>query len=144
MPDKRVTIGNQLGGRSVNSKLLVGVFLFVASPVMVAAQQGNLNAVQFEGKGLFKQRCTVCHLATVVGTENGKPVVSTNKTYGPMLSKDMVIPAEAAIREQIMKGSDKMPAFQYGLKPEQITAIIEYLKTVDKQAAKAGSLTNFD
>jgi mono/diheme cytochrome c family protein len=131
----------------VNYKLLLVVVLCLVSPIVVAAQQdaqGGLNAVQFEGKGLFKQRCAVCHLASIVGSVNGKPVVSTTKTNGPMLSKDLVIPAEAAIRAQIMKGSDKMPSFQYGLKPEQITAIIEYLKTVDRQAQKEGSLTNFD
>jgi mono/diheme cytochrome c family protein len=128
----------------VKSKILIAALLCVVSPMVVAAQQGSLNTVQFEGKGLFKQRCAVCHLASIVGQVNGKPVVSTTKTYGPMLSKEMVIPAEAAIREQIMKGSDKMPSFQYGLKPEQITAIIEYLKTVDRQAQKEGALTNFD
>jgi len=125
----------------MNSKLLVAVFLFIASPLVLAAQQGNENLTpqQLEGKGLFKQRCGVCHLSLVVGMVNGQAVMLTTNTYGPPLSKDVVNGREDEVRQQIMQGSNRMPGFQYGLKPAQIDAIISYLKTVEKTSQKGSS-----
>jgi mono/diheme cytochrome c family protein len=122
----------------VISKLSVAIFLCILSPLAVAAQQANssLTPVQLQGKGLFKQRCAVCHLSVIVGMENGQAIVVSSRMYGPTLTKDQVIGSEDAIRAQIMNGSARMPGYQYGLKPQQITAIIEYLKTVDKKDVK--------
>lgn len=120
------------------SKLSIALFLVALSPLALAAQQANssLTPVQLQGKGLFKQRCAVCHLSVIVGMENGQAVVVSNRMYGPTLTKDKVIGAEDAVRAQIMNGSARMPGYQYALKPQQITAIIEYLKTVDKKDTK--------
>jgi mono/diheme cytochrome c family protein len=122
----------------VISKLSLAVFLIALSPLALAAQETNssLTPVQQQGKGLFKQRCAVCHLSVIVGMENGQAIVVSSRMYGPTLTKDKVIGAEDAIRAQIMNGSARMPGYQYGLKPQQITAIIEYLKTVDKKDVK--------
>lgn len=120
------------------SKLSIVAFLLVISPLALAAQQASssLTPVQQQGKGLFKQRCAVCHLSVIVGMEDGKAIVVSSRMYGPTLTKDKVIGSEDAISAQIMQGSDRMPGYRYGLKPEQITAIIEYLKTVDRKDVK--------
>jgi mono/diheme cytochrome c family protein len=122
----------------MKSTFLLACFLLVISlsPKTLNAQKENasLTPVQFQGAQVFKQRCGVCHLLTIVGTVKGQTAVMKGRLYGPALSKNMVIGAEDAIRQQIMNGGAKMPGFQYGLTPEQITSIIEYLKTVDKPA----------
>ena len=41
------------------------------------------------------------------------------------------------MREFITNGTPRMPAFKYYLKPEQIDAIISYMRTVPVQAAQA-------
>ena len=129
----------KLRGRcAVVSKLSIAVFAILLSPFALVAQQANssLTPVQRQGKALFKQRCAVCHLSVIVGMENGQAIVVSHRMYGPTITKDQVAGSEDAVREQIMHGSDRMPGYQYALKPQQITSIIEYLKTVDKNDIK--------
>jgi mono/diheme cytochrome c family protein len=120
----------------MSSKFLASIFLSVItfSPPPLAAQQENtsLTPAQLQAASLFKQRCGVCHLPTIVGKVNGQTVVMRTRLYGPALSKDTVIGKEDAVRQQMMQGTPRMPGFQYGLTPAQITSIIEYLKTVEK------------
>jgi mono/diheme cytochrome c family protein len=91
-----------------------------------AQQPGNsLNPAQALGRRIFQQRCAVCHTQPTI----------TSKTYGPVLYKGLVEDNEDQVRETITNGSTGlMPGFRYGLRPSEIDAVIEYLKTVDKPA----------
>lgn len=82
---------------------------------------GGLTEVQLKGKGMFQQRCAVCHMPVVVDDD---------RTWGPELTAQTVNGREAVIREFIRQGTPRMPGFQYGLSTEEIDNIIEYLKTV--------------
>jgi mono/diheme cytochrome c family protein len=125
--------------RRVRFVTLAAGFAFIlatifASSTQLAAQQAKLtdsssSDAQVEGKGLFSQRCAVCHS-------------TATKKYGPMLSKQNVIDREDEIRQQIEQGSAMMPGFQYGLKSSQIDAIIGYLRTVEPPAKKVGTNNN--
>jgi len=128
-----------MGGEHLKRILIV--LVCVMFPLIAFGQRsdGNLSPQELEGKGLFRQRCAVCHQSLIVGVVNGQPVLLTTKTYGPLLYKDLVIGEEPAIRQKIMQGSDRMPGFQYGLKPNEIDAIIAYLKTVDKVSQQGNS-----
>ena len=135
----------------MKSKLLATAFLFAAAPLVLTAQQPSakppLTPVQLQGKGLYKQRCSVCHTSMIVGIVKGEPVMLTTNTYGPVLSNDILSTGlESVVRERIRVGSDKMPGFQYGLKPAQIDAIIAYIKTIDKtsQMGASGATANPD
>jgi mono/diheme cytochrome c family protein len=82
----------------------------------------SLSASQLAGKKLFVQRCSVCHL----------PGLPSYSTYGPPLDGKLVASrGEAAIRELILHGSERMPGWQYALKPEEINEIIGYLQTLN-------------
>jgi mono/diheme cytochrome c family protein len=50
--------------------------------------------------------------------------------YGPFLTKQRVEGREAQVRRVIMDGTERMPAFKYGLLPAQIDMIVDYLGTV--------------
>src|SRR3954468_5145167 len=80
------------------------------------AQSGD---TQFAGERLFRQHCAVCHL---------KPSI-VNNAFGPALSKEVVEGKEAAVKEFIAKGTQRMPGFQYTLQPVQLDAVVSYLKT---------------
>ena len=132
-------------------KLLVAAALAASVPLVSDAQQPAapkpLTPLQLQGKGLFKQRCGVCHTSMVVGRVNGEPVMLTTDTYGPVLSNEILgVGLEGVVRDKIMRGTDRMPGFQYGLKPQQIDAIIAYLKTVEKtsQQGASGATANPD
>jgi mono/diheme cytochrome c family protein len=82
---------------------------------------GGLSEVELKGKGMFQQRCSLCHLPRSYNDDS---------TYGPKLSAATVTGREAVVREFIRQGSPNMPGFQYGLTPDEIDSIIAYLKTV--------------
>lgn len=88
--------------------------------------QASSNDAVASGRRLFQQHCSVCHTQPTL----------TNPMYGPSLYRDVVSGKEDAMRDFIDKGSSKMPGFRYGLKAADINAIIEYLKTVPKPAAR--------
>jgi mono/diheme cytochrome c family protein len=85
-----------------------------------AVAQDNLDATQRQGEHLFNQSCRVCH---------AKPQL-TSVQYGPVLSRDSASGDQRAMREIIANGTPRMPGFKYHFKPEQIDAIVAYLKTV--------------
>jgi mono/diheme cytochrome c family protein len=83
----------------------------------------QLSEAALKGRALWVQRCAYCHDG--VGTP-------TYKTLGPWIDAETVRAAEgeAFVRQQIAKGSPRMPGFQYTLKPEQVDEIIAFLKSV--------------
>ena len=80
----------------------------------------SLTEAQLEGSRLFMQRCNVCHGAAM----------NSMDAYGPFLTKQRVEGREARVRQVIMDGTERMPAFKYGLQPAQIDMIVDYLGTV--------------
>jgi mono/diheme cytochrome c family protein len=96
--------------------------LLVASGQNALAQQpaDSLNDQQKLGRQVFAQSCGVCHLPPSLGA----------KTYGPALNKEAGGGDDDVMREFVTNGTPRMPAFKYYLKPEEIEAIISYVRTV--------------
>ena len=104
----------------------------LAAPAAQAQQAGlneqqTLNAQQTQGRQLFAQSCGICHLHPVRGSA----------TYGPPLSRAATAGNDDVMRALIVEGSERMPAFKYYLKPNEIDAIIAYLRTVPAPATSA-------
>jgi mono/diheme cytochrome c family protein len=102
------------------------VLLLLASGQGAFAQQpvDNLNDQQKLGRQVFAQSCGVCHLPTNLGA----------KTYGPALNKEAAGGDNDVMREFVENGTPRMPAFKFYLKPQEIDAIISYVRTVPVQA----------
>ena len=100
------------------------VFALAAWPQVASAQQApagdNLNDTQRRGRQILAQSCGVCHL----------PPALNAKTYGPPLNKAAGGGDDEIMREYINNGTPRMPAFKYYLKPDEIEAIIAYVRTV--------------
>ncbi len=111
------------------SPALFGLFVLAATAQSAAAQQDPLTDQQKMGRQVFAQSCGVCHLPPVLGA----------KTYGPPLNKEAGGGDDDVMREFITNGTPRMPAFKYYLQPDQIEAIIAYVRTVPVQAAAGGS-----
>jgi mono/diheme cytochrome c family protein len=108
--------------------LLGVIMLAAASQAAFAQQDANLSDQQKAGRQVFAQSCGVCHLPPSLGA----------KTYGPPLNKEAGGGDDDVMREFITNGTPRMPAFKFYLKPDQIEAIISYVRTVPVQAAAAG------
>jgi mono/diheme cytochrome c family protein len=91
-------------------------------PSGASAQQAgdSLNDTQRHGRQLLAQSCGVCHL----------PPALNARTYGPPLNKGAANGDDGIMREYILNGTPRMPAFKHYLDRGEIDAIIAYLKTV--------------
>jgi len=98
-------------------------------PNGAAAQQAsdNLNDKQRHGRQLLAQSCGVCHL----------PPALNARTYGPQLNKASANGDDGIMREYILNGTPRMPAFKHYLKDNEVEAIIAYVRTVPTPAAAA-------
>ena len=106
----------------------VAVIWFAAGMAAVA-QSGpfaglaaNLSEAGTRGKGVFLQRCSICHLPQLPGR---------TPPMGPVLSavlRDAKPEREAAIRTLILEGSPQMPGFRYTLAAQDVDGLIVFLK----------------
>jgi mono/diheme cytochrome c family protein len=122
---------NQQRNRQMKHSLWLGLIIVAWSAPMASAQQpaDNLTDQQKLGRQVFAQSCGVCHLPTSLGA----------RTYGPALNKDAGGGDNDVMREFVENGTPRMPGFKFYLKPQEIDAIISYMRTVPVQAAAAGA-----
>src|SRR5262245_17075827 len=121
----------------------------VCLSAIVLAQSGRghfsivkapLSEAQTRGKGLFLQRCSICHLPQLPGrTPSAGPVLDT-------VFRSASAEKEAMVRKSIVEGLPGMPAFRYNLQPGEIDDIIAYLKAVNAPGTPpaSSSLQAFD
>ena len=105
------------------------VLLLTACPQYAFAQQASdaLDDQQRLGRQILAQACGVCHLSPARNA----------KTYGPPLTKAAGGGDDGVMRQYILEGTPRMPAFKYYLQPAQIDAIIAYVRTVPVPAPVA-------
>jgi mono/diheme cytochrome c family protein len=103
--------------------------LMVALPGGVFAQPSptSFTGTQLEGLRLFSQSCGVCHTL----------IQQKTKQYAPVLSRETLGGDDELIREYISNGTPRMPGFRYNFEPEQINAIVSYIKTIAPPSAAA-------
>jgi len=104
------------------------VLMILLVGTATAYAQDNLNDKQRHGRQLLAQSCGVCHL----------PPALNARTYGPPLNKNAGGGDDDIMRQYITDGTPRMPAFKYYLKPDEIDAIIAYVRTVAAAAPAAG------
>ena len=76
------------------------------------------------GEAWFYQRCSLCHMGRIVKDDVYEPM-------GPILTLKNATPArEKAVRDQIQRGSPRMPGFQYTFTPAEFDELMAYLKTL--------------
>ena len=99
------------------------LLLLAGAPQMPFAADhhpNHLTPQQQLGRRLFEQSCGVCHT---------RPTVLAS-LYGPELSKINMGGSEEVLRLIISNGTQRMPGFKYQFTPEQIGAIVAYIKTL--------------
>ena len=100
-----------------------GLVVVVLASQAANAQSGALSDAQHQGRALFNQSCRVCHT----------PPSLNAPLYGPALSQDTQRGRDDVLAEIIAEGSPRMPGFKYQFSPDQITAIVAYLRTIPPQ-----------
>ena len=84
---------------------------------------------QDAGAALYKTKCAACHGADGKGdTSIGK----ANKLHD-LGSKETQEQTDAALTRIIAEGKGKMPAYGKSLQPDQIKALVTYIRTLAKK-----------
>jgi mono/diheme cytochrome c family protein len=106
------------------------LLLTAGVPGALAQQTADgLTEQQRLGRQVLSQSCGVCHL----------PPARNAKPYGPVLHKGSGAGDDALMRKIIMEGTPRMPGFQHFLRPDQVDAIVAYVRTLPTPAPVAGS-----
>jgi mono/diheme cytochrome c family protein len=111
---------------------LTGAGLLLAAPAWS-------DAAAPDGKALFTKHCISCH-----GTDGrGNPNPDKAKSIGvdPELMNLGRAEAKSLTRDQLkailLKGKEKMPAFEKKLKPDQVEPVLDYTEQLAEQIRKA-------
>lgn len=116
---RRLTVAAALTAAAVGLMALAAL----ASQAASAAQPSSVSATQ-RGEAWFYQRCSLCHMGRIVKDDVYEPM-------GPTLTLKNATPArEKAVRDQIQRGSPRMPGFQYTFTPAEFDELMAYLKTL--------------
>ncbi len=84
-----------------------------------------------EGKTLFQQFCTACHGKE--GKGNGPVAAALNPKPRNLTKKDFqAARTDAQLEDVLTNGKNTMPGFGTQLSPDQIKALVAYIRTLEK------------
>ena len=95
------------------------------SAVRPAVGTANKEAVT-RGEAWFYQRCALCHMGRIVKDDVYEPM-------GPRLNGVLTGATperEKLVRQQIERGSPRMPGFQYTFTPTEFDELMAYIKAL--------------
>lgn len=79
------------------------------------------------GKELFREHCASCHFAETTAQKIGPGL---KDIYTRLTFSDGRKVTDASVTKWIEAGGKNMPGFKESMKPEQIRALIAYVKTL--------------
>src|SRR5271170_824253 len=99
--------------------------LAMAGSVAWAHANGAAAAPQNDaGKAVYEANCVACHAEDGAGTSTGQALSA------PDLRSDAVQKlSDADLKKQVSDGKNNMPPFKDTLKPDEIDAVVAYVRT---------------
>lgn len=115
---------------TVAALVLIGWCCLVVPPTVSTQARPPAQAVASRaaarGEAWFYQRCSLCHMGRIVKDETYEPMAPSLNG----LLKDAPPDREKLVREQILRGSLRMPGFRYNLTPAEFEELMTYIKTL--------------
>jgi mono/diheme cytochrome c family protein len=105
----------------------VGFLAFALLIMALAAAIASGAQSDASGKDLFSQHCASCHFTETTAQKIGPGLKGLYKRQTFADGKKIT---DASVTRWIEAGGKDMPGFKETLKPEQIRALISYLKTL--------------
>ena len=79
------------------------------------------------GKGLFQEHCASCHFTDTTAQKIGPGLKGL---YSRLAFSDGKKVSDAGLAKWIEAGGKNMPGFKETMKPEQIRALVSYVRTL--------------
>jgi mono/diheme cytochrome c family protein len=104
--------------------LILGACLLVTATLGSTGDKDNANA---KGQAAFKANCVSCHGSDGGGTPLGKSI------HAPDLrSEEVQKKSHADLTQTITEGKANMPSFKRILDPQQVQAVVDYIRDLGK------------
>ena len=112
---------------------LYGAVLALSTIFLIPAWAAQPAAVDTKpadrGARIFKGRCSGCH-----GPEGkGQTALAQAMSLKDLGSAEVQKKTNKELREIIAKGKDPMPAYRGQIKPEEITALVAYIRALGRK-----------
>jgi mono/diheme cytochrome c family protein len=121
--DSSSSFRSKLGG-AAGSFVFLAFALLIMMLVTAIASRAQSDAT---GKDLFNQHCASCHFTETTAQKIGPGLKGLYKRQTFADGKKIT---DATVTRWIEAGGKDMPGFKESLKPEQLRALISYLKTL--------------
>ncbi len=103
-------------------------FSFILSSVLLlSAASAASDKGNEAGQAAFKGNCVACHGADGAGTPLGKSMQAAD-----LRSPEVQKKSDAELSQTVAKGKGNMPSFKRVLDPEQIQAVVKYVRELGK------------
>jgi len=110
-------------------RICVNKLLLVAGSIGLAMVVGSPAKAQETGESLFKSKCAMCH-----GPDGaGKTTMGQALKIPDLHSADVQKLSDAELTSIVVKGKNKMPAYEAKLSKEQITLLVGYIRDLAKK-----------
>ena len=106
----------------------VKIRMFVAAAVMVFILGFSPAAKAQGAESTYKAKCVGCHAADGAGSALGKKL-GAHDFHGAEVQGQ----SDDQLAEVIAKGKAKMPAYEKSLKPDDIKALVAYVRSLGKK-----------
>jgi mono/diheme cytochrome c family protein len=114
---------------------LMGMFAPISAPAQALRKEPGAKSVlatsatqgAVSGKELFRQHCASCHFAETTAQKIGPGLKGL---YTRLTFSDGRKVTDGSLMKWIEAGGKNMPGFKDDIKPEQIRALISYVKTL--------------
>lgn len=132
-----------LGSYMKTVQYFLAILCFLAIPFIAFGQSSNWVApssadtisspFKFDsafvkmGEKEFKTNCTACHGKS--GKGNGPAAIALNPRPANLTSKKVQAQSDGALFWKIKNGKGSMPTWGKSLKPQQVWALVSYIKT---------------
>jgi mono/diheme cytochrome c family protein len=114
-----------LGGITVSELVrYASLILLVFMSIYVAAQDAP------DGQAVFKKKCVMCHgVDGKANTDMGRQLNALS-----LLSDEVRKLSPDEMKQVVTDGKGSMPSFTDQLSPDEITAVVGYVRTLQKNA----------
>jgi mono/diheme cytochrome c family protein len=109
-------------GVGISTLLITAAFCSGFSTREASAQE---HATESASKTIFTSKCALCHGADGHGSDMGKSLNVKDLT-----SKEVQSQSDDELARVISSGKNNMPPFKDSLKKEEITGVVQYLRTL--------------
>jgi mono/diheme cytochrome c family protein len=109
------------------------LILFVVACLANSAAARDDAGSNGDAKSAYKTNCIACHGADGAGTSVGKSMKVPN-----LRSEEVQKKSDADLGGSITEGKNNMPSFKRSLSPEQVQALVAYIREFAKAKPASG------